>query len=217
MSQYIDIFFLIFVIGVVVYKLYNALGTEPKNEKKVIFISKDDLKNNTLNLPKELSEKIQNIANIVSNQGQSEFCDTLCQIPNFNQHDFCAKVAKVFEMILNAFTCQDEETLKMLTGKKLFTSFKKIMDSRKEEGICAETDLIKVESITIENAEIKNTGKAKIAVKIVSEQINLLKNADGEIIEGDENFVQNITDIWTFEKDINSTSKTWLLVSTKKN
>ena len=72
-----------------------------------------------------------------------------------------------------------------------------------------------MENITIEKANIKD-GIANIVVKFVSEQINLLKNAAGEIIEGDENFVQKITDVWTFEKDINSPSKVWLLVSTKK-
>ena len=111
---------------------------------------------------------------------------------------------------------KDEETLKMLTGKKLFSNFKKIMDSRKAEGICAETDLIKIENITIEDVQIKNNSTAKIVVKIVSEQINLLKNSEGEIIEGDENFVQNITDIWTFERCITSTNPNWLLISTKK-
>ena len=68
-----------------------------------------------------------------------------------------------------------------------------------------------------ENAEINSDGMAKIVVKFVTEQINLLKNSAGEIVEGDENFVQKITDVWTFEKDINSASKIWLLVSTKKN
>ena len=98
-----------------------------------------------------------------------------------------------------------------------FSKFKKIIDQRKEDGICAENDLIKIEQINIENVNISNDGIANIVVKFVSEQINLLKNSSGEIIEGDENFVQKITDVWTFEKDINSDSKTWLLISTKKS
>lgn len=217
MSQYLDIIFLVFVVAAIFYRLYNILGTEPEKDKKVILISKDDLKSGKLPLPTEITEKIKNLANLVEKEEQTGICQTLCQIPNFNYHDFCSKASKVFEMILNAFACQDESTLKMLTGKKLFSNFKKIIDKRKEEGICAETDLIKIEQIDIESAEINKDGIAQIVVKFVSEQINLLKNADGEIIEGDENFVQKITDMWTFEKDINSTSKTWLLVSTKKN
>ena len=56
----------------------------------------------------------------------------------------------------------------------------------------------------------------KIVVEFVSEQVNLLKNADGEIIEGDENFVQKITDVWTFERYLNAKNNNWVLVSTKK-
>lgn len=217
MSQYLDIIFLVFAIAVIFYRLYNILGTEPEQEKKVILISKDDLKNGKLPLPSEISDKLKNLANLADNIEQSDVCKALSQIPDFNYNDFCSKAAKVFEMILVAFACNDEKTLKMLTGKKLFSNFKKIMDQRKEEGICAETDLIKIEQINIENVEIKDNGIAHIIVKFVSEQINLLKDSNGDIIEGDENFVQKITDVWTFEKDINSVSKTWLLVSTKKN
>ena len=217
MSQYIDVIFLIFVVAVVFYRLYNTLGSEPEKSKKVILISKDDLKNGNLNLPRELTEKIKSLTNLVTNEENTGVCKALCQIPNFNYNDFCSKAAKVFEMILNAFACQDEKTLKMLTGKKLFSKFKKIIDQRKEDGICAETDLIKIEQVNIENVNISNDGIANIVVKFVSEQINLLKNPSGEIIEGDENFVQKITDVWTFEKDINSDSKTWLLISTKKS
>ena len=205
------------------HKAFKELGihatrTYRRSEKpfyEVWELSKDDLKKANLNLPKEITEQLNLMAKMAEEE-DSEVCKTLRQIPDFNRNEFCTKAAKVFEMVLNAFACQDEKTLKMLTEKKLFAKFKKIIDSRKEEGICAETDLIKIEDITIENANIKNDGLVSIVVKFVSEQINLLKNAAGEIIEGDENFVQKITDIWTFEKNINSPSKTWLLVSTKK-
>ena len=65
-------------------------------------------------------------------------------------------------------------------------------------------------------AKISKNDIAKITVKFVSEQVNLLKNKDDEIIEGDENFIQNITDVWTFERCLTSTNPNWLLVSTKK-
>ena len=71
--------------------------------------------------------------------------------------------------------------------------------------------------LSIKDAKISSKGIARIAVQFVSEQINILKNAAGEVLEGDENFVQQITDVWTFEKDINSNSPVWLLVSTKKS
>ena len=217
MSQYIDIIFLLATVCFVFYKLYSVLGSEPEKENKVILISKDDLKNGKINLPKEITEKIKSLTEMVEQKGFDEVCEGLCKIPNFNKNDFCCRASKVFEMVLNAFAAQDDKTLKMLTGKSLYSKFKKIIDDRKEEGLTAETDLIKIEEVTIEKADVNQNGCASIVVKFVSEQINLLKNSAGEIVEGDENFVQKITDVWTFEKDINSPSKVWLLVSTKKN
>lgn len=212
MSAYMDIIFLLVVVAFVLVKLYSVLGTRPDNENKVVFLSKEDFKKVNPELAKELATKL----NLIDDK-ETENCGFLSQIPNFNHNDFCSRASKVFEMVLNAFACNDEKTLKMLTGKKLFTGFKKIMDKRKEEGICAETDLIKIENISIENATINEKGIANIVVKFVSEQINILKNAAGDVIEGDENFVQKITDVWTFEKDVNSPSKIWLLTSTKKS
>ena len=53
-------------------------------------------------------------------------------------------------------------------------------------------------------------------MEFISEQVNILKNDKGEVIEGDENFVQKITDVWTFERALNAKNNQWILVSTKK-
>jgi predicted lipid-binding transport protein (Tim44 family) len=58
--------------------------------------------------------------------------------------------------------------------------------------------------------------KVNVVVKFVSEQVNLLKDAQGEVLEGDENYVQKISDIWTFEKSLNPKINNWVLCSTKK-
>jgi predicted lipid-binding transport protein (Tim44 family) len=111
----------------------------------------------------------------------------------------------------------DEDTLKMLLNKKLFAKFQEIIRQRQNDGITAETDLIRIEDMKIEQAEVSPKGLAHIVVRFVSEQVNLLKNAAGEVIEGDENFVQKITDVWTFERNLNLKSPAWLLASTRKN
>jgi predicted lipid-binding transport protein (Tim44 family) len=142
---------------------------------------------------------------------------TLASIPNFAKSDFYNRCAKAFEMILKALAANDEDTLKMLLNKKLFAKFQEIIRQRQNDGITAETDLIRIEDMKIEQAEVSPKGLAHIVVRFVSEQVNLLKNAAGEVIEGDENFVQKITDVWTFERNLNLKSPAWLLASTRKN
>ena len=52
-----------------------------------------------------------------------------------------------------------------------------------------------------------------IKVHIVSDQINVLKDHDGNIIEGSTSMVVNNNDLWTFSRNIQK-DKIWFLVGT---
>lgn len=209
MSAYFDLILLFVAVVLIFTRLRNVLGTRPDDDKPKVLVVKQIVPNE--NLQEQLQETIASVG-----EPLSEIDKKLYAIPQFSRQDFCARCAKVFEMVLNAFASADESTLKMLVGKKLFDGFQEIIKQRKAEGITAETDLIKIDDLCIEDVKISSKGVAQIVVKFISEQINLLKNAAGEVIEGDENFVQKITDVWTFERNINSESPVWFLVSTKK-
>ena len=56
---------------------------------------------------------------------------------------------------------------------------------------------------------------ASITVRFVSEQINVLRNADGQIIDGNPNEVQKVIDLWTFRRDTKSSDPNWLLIKTE--
>ena len=66
----------------------------------------------------------------------------------------------------------------------------------------------------IENINVKES-IADIVVKFVSEQVNLLKNEKGKILEGDNEYVENHIDYWTFSKDLKSSNPNWKLIVTK--
>ncbi len=224
MSAYLDIIFLLIVVVLIFVRLNSVLGTRPEDGDKpsakvsARFVSREEFEKVYENLRREAERKSDVLLeqNSDKSAGLEGVDKILSSIPHFNRGDFCRRCSKAFEMILNAFASRDEETLKMLTGKKLFAKFQEIIRQRAAEGITAETDLIKIDELCIEDADVSSKGIARIVVKFISEQINLLKNATGEVVEGDENFVQKITDIWTFERNINAKSPVWLLVSTKK-
>lgn len=52
-----------------------------------------------------------------------------------------------------------------------------------------------------------------IAVCFLSEQINFVKNNEGDVISGSMSTVNKVEDVWQFKKNINSSDPTWLLVS----
>ena len=212
-----DILILILVVVVIFQKLRGLLGTRP--EKTATPISQESAAKIFDILMKETMKKPVVVDGGELKPEAKELNETeavLQQIPTFNRTTFLSGAQRAFEMIVTSFAKGEIDVLKALIGKTLFKKFEDIINQRKEEGITAETDFIGFNSVEIVSAKIDKNNKAKIAVRFVSEQANVLRNAEGNIIEGDENFIQTITDIWTFERNINSTTPNWTLVSTKK-
>ena len=206
-----DLIVLGIIVALIFVRLYHVLGTKPERHTEIRIMSQKDFDAFYQNIKKEFekNEAFRLPKNI-------PFADVFAKIPNFDPYDFLKRAQRVFEMVLEAFAGRDEKTLKMLLTPSLFQKFVKIIKERTAQGITVETDLIKIEKTEIKNAQISDKGLAKIVVLFESSQINLLKNAEGTVIEGDENFVQNITDVWTFEKSIADSSPVWKLSSTKK-
>ena len=212
MFAYMDLIFLGLVVALILYKLNSVLCTRP-NKPFIKIVNKQEFDHlyNMLTKTVEEATKFEGIK-LSKTPAEAE----LEKIKDFNKGDFLKRVSKAFEMVLEAFAAQDKETLKMLTTPKLYKKFVEVIDARQAEHITAESDLIKIDEMKIKDVKVSDKGLAQIAVELTSSQINVLKDASGNLIEGDENFVQQITDVWTFEKDINKASPVWLLSSTKK-
>lgn len=226
MSQYLDIIILLVVVVLIFQKLKTLLGTRPDMEERNIAETKAtkliDIINKELEqteeklseMKKEEQEKSQS-----TTEEKTELSETdkaLSLIPNFNKENFINSAKKAFELIVTSFSKGDVKTLEMLVNLKLFKKFQEVINQRQNDGITSETDFIGFDSAEITHAEITKNDIAKITVKFISEQVNLLRNKEGEVIEGDEQYIQNITDVWTFERALTSTSPNWLLASTKK-
>lgn len=215
MGQYLDIIILLLVVIMIFQRLKSVLGSRPESTKlsdesaaKIFdIIMKEAEKQKQSN-----TQKTEDIKDI----NLSETKKTLLSIPNFEEKSFLNGAKKAFEMILTAFSKQDLETLEMLVNKSLYKKFNEIIEQRKAEGITSEMDFIGFKKAEIIEAKITKTNLAKITVEFISEQVNLLKNKDGKIIQGDDQYIQTINDKWTFERALTSTNPNWTLVSTKK-
>jgi len=215
-----DIIVLLIVVVLIFQKLWSVLGTRP--EKLSRPISKESAAKIFDILMKETMKK-QDTEDVLDGgeldskpKAMTETEKVLEEIPNFDTDRFLASAQRAFEMIVVSFAKGEVEILKPLLNSKMFKSFEKIIKQRKDDNITAETDFVGFSSVEIVKAEIDEKKNAKITVRFVSEQANVLRSGDGEIIEGDENFIQSVTDIWTFERNIESKSPNWLLVSTRK-
>ena len=213
MSGYLDIILLVVLVVVIFSKLKSILGTGAE-DTKIIMISKEQFEKAYQELKKNNAFNESNVTQNAENM--SPLDKELMKIPNFDKNVFLKGAQKAFEMILSSFSKGDAVTLSKLVNKDLLKKFEEVIEERKAEGLVSETDLIGFITTEVESVNFIGQNKVNLVVKFVSEQVNLLKNAEGEVVEGDENYVQTISDVWTFEKSLNPKVNNWLLCSTRK-
>ena len=133
---------------------------------------------------------------------------------NFDAGHFVTGAKAAFEMIVEAFAKGDIKTLAPLLDDEVEANFVKSIKQRQENGESLETTLVGIKSASITDARMDGRN-ARITVTFVSEQVNVTKDKEGRITDGDPNLVDNLTDIWTFVRDTRSDSPAWLLVETR--
>ena len=134
--------------------------------------------------------------------------------PSFEPIGFTGGARAAFTAIVEAFAKGDIAALRGLLDGPTFSSFEAAIRGRVERKEKAETTLIGFEASDVAATELQGTN-ASVTVRFVSEQINVLRNADGQIIDGNPNEVQKVIDLWTFRRDTKSSDPNWLLVKTE--
>ena len=134
--------------------------------------------------------------------------------PGFEPTGFAAGARAAFTTIVEAFAKGDTGPLRQLLDPPTFASFESAIRGRNERREKAETTLIGFEASDIAGAEMQGSF-AQVTVRFVSEQINVVRNADGQIAEGNPNEVQKVVDLWTFRRDTKSSDPNWLLIKTE--
>lgn len=130
----------------------------------------------------------------------------------FTPGSFLQGAKMAFEMVFDAFVKADKNTLKMLLSDAVYNEFSAAIDERKNTTTKTETTLVSVEKMQIEQAE-KDKNIARVTVKFVSEQITVVRDGEGKIIEGDPSNVDNVEDEWVFERDVTSRNPNWKITA----
>jgi predicted lipid-binding transport protein (Tim44 family) len=134
--------------------------------------------------------------------------------PSFDPLTFTGGARAAFTTIVEAFAKGDTQSLRSLLDGPTFASFEAAIRGRTERREQAETTLIGFEASDIAAAELQGS-VALVTVRFVSEQINVVRNAEGQIAEGNPNEVQKVVDLWAFRRDTKSGDPNWQLVKTE--
>ncbi len=116
-------------------------------------------------------------------------------------------------MILTAFAAADTDALKNLLSPEVFGNFSQSIREREEAGETMETTLVGFKSSDVVEAYMAGR-TAHITMKFVTQQINVVRGKDGEIVDGDLSTINDVTDFWTFARDTRSSDPNWMLVAT---
>jgi predicted lipid-binding transport protein (Tim44 family) len=103
---------------------------------------------------------------------------------SFDPKHFVTGAKGAYEMIVMAFAQGDRRTLKDLLSAEVFESF---------------DGAIRAASLT---------------VRFVSQMISVTRDKQGAIVDGNPDQITDVTDVWTFMRDMSSRDPNWRLVGT---
>jgi len=94
-------------------------------------------------------------------------------------------------------------------------AFASVIDTREEQGLTIEAHFVGLREMELKDADFNPvTKEADITMKFVGELTSVVRNREGEIIEGNRDEVKRQRDIWTFARKMGSDDPNWKLVAT---
>lgn len=159
-------------------------------------------------------------ADIIDNvPAGSHLADKLVEIknvdPDFSVTEFLTGARGAYEMILMAFERGEMEDIRALLSPEVAETFDEVIKNRKAQGLTIEAEFVGIRELKLNDVFFdKATDVADISVSLTGELISVVKNAEGEVVEGDAKQIKRQKDIWTFSKDMGLQDPNWQLVAT---
>ncbi len=131
----------------------------------------------------------------------------------FDPQDFLRGAEGAFRMVVEAFARGDRAALRDLLSDETRASFEGAIDAREAAGQTQRTEVRAMTEAAIEAADLRGT-VADVTVRFVSDQVNMTTAADGSPVSGHDG-VTELTDVWTFQRDLRSPDPAWKLIDTR--
>lgn len=135
--------------------------------------------------------------------------------PSFNVGEFLGGARGAYEMILMGFERGEMDDLVPLLSRDVFESFDEVVQLREREGLSVEATFVGVREVELISASFDTTSRlAEVTVRFVGELTSVIRDRDGQIVEGDPNRIKQERDAWTFARTMGSDNPNWRLVAT---
>lgn len=134
--------------------------------------------------------------------------------PDFDHKVFLDASKRAYEYIVTAFANGDRKALKPLLAKDVYDGFDVAMSEREKRGEKAETTFVSIDKAELANVT-NAAGAAQITVRFASKLISATRDGAGAVVEGDPGVVADVTDVWTFARQLGAGDPNWILVATE--
>ena len=235
-TGFIDILILAMIAAFLVFRLRSALGRRTGHQRPPPSDSfpheareAEDSGDTVIHLPDRKAERQEKRARDVpppvsaasgpaAAEDSGDAASALAQLkiadPGFDEADFLDGARIAFEMILGAFAEGDRGVLESLLADDVLARFVGEIERRERAGETCESALVSFRSTAIAAARVDGL-RAAVTVAFDTEQINIVRDSDENLLSGDERKVERIADVWTFERDLHSNDPNWRLVETR--
>jgi predicted lipid-binding transport protein (Tim44 family) len=218
--QFFDVILLALVTGFIAFRLYSVLGRRTGHERS----HEDQLrlpdaatpkpatvKDNVVSLPERAAQAGAGVFN--AGAQPRALLDIKLADRSFDTERFLGGARAAYEMIVTAFARGERDTLRPLLSDDVFDAFDREIRAREAKKERVDFTFLSLKSARLTGAELKGQ-TAEVTVTFQSEIMLAGYDPSGALIEGDAKTPHQVTEEWTFARELRSNDPNWTLVST---
>lgn len=135
--------------------------------------------------------------------------------PDFSVSEFLSGAKQAYEMILMAFERGDIEPVRPFLSEDVAEAFQSVIDDRADKGLTVEASFVGLREVTLTDAAFdEGTSTGEITVRFTGELTSVVRDQDGDVIEGNPSEIKAQRDTWTFARAMGTGDPNWQLVAT---
>ena len=219
-SQLLVIVAVAMVAGVILFRLYTVLGRRTGHERdpqegyrRLGASPPDQPRDAVVALPDRSRPRAEASPLPAADPVAKGLVDIKLADRHFETEHFLGGAKKAHEMIVTAFASGDRGQLRPLLSDEVFTAFESAIKAREDRHEKLKYTLVGYRDVRITHAELKGR-TAEIELNYSVQFISSTTDAAGTQIAGDPALVRDVSDIWTFARDVRGSDPNWTLVAT---
>lgn len=135
--------------------------------------------------------------------------------PDFEVGPFLSGAKQAYEMILMAFERGDISEVRDFLSPEVAQAFDGVIADRQARQLRTEASYLGTRETTLAAAQFdRDSGLAEVSVRLVSELMLAVYDAQGNLVEGDPKSARKQRDTWTFARQMGQSDPNWRLVAT---